>query len=164
MSVQPPPGQEFPRAGLWRRLGALLYDAFLVVSIWMLLGYAALFLFGPEAVPVAADGRVRTDPRMDALLFALMAGSAFGFHCLSWLRGGQTLGMAAWRIRVESREGGPPGAGQALVRFAAAWPAFLLLGLGYLWLYLDPRGDAVHDRLSGTRVVLLPKSRRTRAG
>lgn len=156
MSVQPPSGQELPRAGLWRRLAALLYDALLVAAIWMLLGYAALLAFGPGAVAVA-DGRVRTDPRMDAVLFALMAGSAFGFHCLCWLRGGQTLGMAAWRIRVESREGGPPALWQALVRFAAAWPAFLLLGLGYLWLYLDARGDAAHDRLSGTRVVLLPK-------
>jgi hypothetical protein len=35
-----------------------------------------------------------------------------------------------------------------------------MLGLGYLWLYLDANGYAIHDKLSNSKVVLLPKSSR----
>ncbi|SVC33493.1 uncharacterized protein METZ01_LOCUS286347, partial [marine metagenome] len=28
-----------PRAGLWRRIAALLYDGFLIAAIWVLLGF-----------------------------------------------------------------------------------------------------------------------------
>ncbi|MBL4821809.1 MAG: RDD family protein, partial [Gammaproteobacteria bacterium] len=46
---------------------------------------------------------------------------------------------------------------QGVLRIILAWPAFFLLGLGYLWILLDKNGDAVHDKLTKTRVVLLPK-------
>ena len=39
---------DFPVAGLWRRLAALLYDGFLVAAIWMVLGYLIQFAFGTE--------------------------------------------------------------------------------------------------------------------
>ena len=145
-----------PTAGLIRRLAALLYDAFLVLAIWMALGFAAQLIAGVETNQVI-DGRVQTNPAFGLLLFALMCASAAAFYVWFWTRGGQTLGMLAWRIRVQSREGGPVSVRQSLLRFLCAWPSFFLLGLGYLWLYFDPNGDAAHDRLSGTRVVTLPR-------
>ena len=44
-----------------------------------------------------------------------------------------------------------------LLRLLLAWPSFFLFGAGYLWVLVDRDHTAVHDRLSGTRVVLLPK-------
>jgi uncharacterized RDD family membrane protein YckC len=35
--------------------------------------------------------------------------------------------------------------------------SWLPLGLGFLWMLVDSQGRAWHDRLSGTRVVELPK-------
>ena len=148
-----------PTAGLIRRLAALLYDAFLVLAIWMALGFAAQLIAGVETNQVI-DGRVQTNPAFGLLLFALMCASAAAFYVWFWTRGGQTLGMLAWRIRVQSRDGGPVSVRQSLLRFLCAWPSFFLLGLGYLWLYFDPNGDAAHDRLSGTRVVALPSPQR----
>ena len=148
-----------PPAGLIRRLAALLYDAFLVLAIWMTLGFAAQLIAGVETNQVI-DGRVETSPVFGLLLFALMCASAAAFYVWFWTRGGQTLGMLAWRIRAQSRDGGPMTVRQALLRFLCAWPSFFLFGLGYLWLYFDPQGDAAHDRLSRTRVVRLPRRQR----
>ncbi|MXX06596.1 MAG: RDD family protein [Gammaproteobacteria bacterium] len=151
--------ESLPTAGLIRRLAALLYDAFLVLAIWIGLGFAAQLIAGAGTNQVI-DGRVETDPLFGLLLFALMCASAAAFYVWFWTRGGQTLGMVAWRIRAQSRDGGPMTVRQALLRFLCAWPAFFLFGLGYLWLYFDPEGDAAHDRLSRTRVVLLPRRQR----
>ena len=52
---------DFPVAGLWRRLVALLYDGFLVAAIWMVLGYLIQFAFGTDTNQLV-DGRVVTDP------------------------------------------------------------------------------------------------------
>ncbi|MBL6817311.1 MAG: RDD family protein, partial [Pseudomonadales bacterium] len=57
-----------PAAGLWRRLAAMLYDGFLVVAIWMVLGYFIQFVFGTETNQVV-NGRVETDPIQDTVLF-----------------------------------------------------------------------------------------------
>ena len=149
---------ELPAAGLIRRLAALLYDAFLVLAIWMALGFAVQIIAGVETNQVI-DGRVQTDPVFGLLLFALMCASAAAFYVWFWTRGGQTLGMLAWRIKAQSRDGSLINLKQALVRLLCAWPAFFLFGLGYLWMFFDPNGDAAHDRLSGTRVILLPRER-----
>jgi uncharacterized RDD family membrane protein YckC len=42
-------------------------------------------------------------------------------------------------------------------RLAAAALSWLALGLGWLWILVDPQRRAWHDRLSGTRVVLVGK-------
>lgn len=148
-----------PSAGLWRRLAALLYDAFLVFSIWMVLGFALQFLVGPNTNHLV-DGRVQTDPVLSVILFVAMVCSAAGFYIWFWMRTGQTLGMIAWRIKAVSRSGSLMTLQQGVLRWVLAWPAFFLFGIGYLWRYIDPNGDALHDIYSGTRVVLLPKGSR----
>ncbi|MSR10426.1 MAG: RDD family protein [Gammaproteobacteria bacterium] len=144
-----------PRAGLLRRLAALLYDAFLVASIWMLLGFLLQLIVGPDT-SVLVDGRVQTDPLLSNILFVLMLGSCSGFYLWFWTHSGQTLGMLAWRIKLVNNTGQLITVQQGIVRLLAAWPAFFLLGLGYLWLYVDPLGDAVHDKFSKTRVIIVP--------
>lgn len=148
-----------PRAGLWRRMAALLYDMFLVAAIWMSLGFVLQLLFGPETSQLV-EGEVQTDPVVSLVMFIMMVASAATFYIGFWRKTGQTLGMIAWRIRVLSRDNRPPGIRQGLCRFFLAWPAFWLFGLGYLWKYVDPQGDAAHERLSGTKTVLLPKHAR----
>ncbi|MEQ8409879.1 MAG: RDD family protein [Gammaproteobacteria bacterium] len=146
-----------PSARLLRRLAALLYDGFLVVAIWFVIGYFMQLLFGPDANQLV-DGQVQTDPVMGTILFALMVASAFGFYAWFWMKSGQTLGMIAWRLRLETPAGQLVGLDRAALRWLLAWPSFALFGVGFFWLYIDPNGDTMHDRFSRTRVVLLPKS------
>ncbi|PCJ22902.1 MAG: hypothetical protein COA96_13160 [SAR86 cluster bacterium] len=148
-----------PHAGIIRRLAALLYDGFLVTAVWMLIGFV-LQLFTGAGTSTLVDGVVHTDPIMDAILFPLMVASSGGFYILFWTHSGQTLGMIAWNIKVESNDGGLISITQGVIRFLAAWPAFFMFGLGYLWIYIDSNGDAAHDKISNSKVVVLPKSHR----
>ena len=145
-----------PSAGLFRRLAALLYDGFLVVAIWMLVVFILQLIVGTESNRLE-DGVVQTDPVLDWILFVAMLTSAALFYMWFWCRSGQTLGMLAWRLRVQDYQGELLTPGRAILRLVLAWPSFFLLGLGYLWVLVDRNHDAVHDRLSKTRVVLLPK-------
>lgn len=155
----PEPDVQRPSAGLLRRLAALLYDAFLVFSIWMILGFLLQFIVGPDTSQLV-DGRVQTNPVLDVIVFIGEVGSAATFYIWFWMRTGQTLGMIAWRIKAISVDGGLMNFRQGVLRWVLAWPAFFSFGVGYLWLYIDRNGDALHDRFSGTRVILLPKGAR----
>ena len=76
------------------------------------------------------DGVVQTDPVLDWILFAAMLASAAAFYIWFWCRSGQTLGMLAWRLRVQDYQGQLLTPGRAILRLALAWPSFFLFGLG----------------------------------
>lgn len=153
---------DLPRAGLLRRLAALLYDMFLVAAMWILLGFAIQFIFGffADNTSELVDGQVQTHPVLLMINFAMMVGSVTYFYIWFWGRTGQTLGMIAWRIRALTLDNKPIPPRQGLTRFVLAWPSFWLLGLGYLWLYVDKQHDTVHEKFSETKTVLLPKHAR----
>lgn len=150
--------QEVPvTSGLLRRLGALLYDAFLVLALWWAWASAMQLIFGTDTNQLV-DNRVQIDPVLGAIRFSGMVLGAATFYIWFWMRTGQTLGMIAWRIKAVNVDGGLMSLRQGVLRFLLAWPAFFCLGIGYLWLYIDSNGDALHDKFSGTRVIVLPKS------
>jgi uncharacterized RDD family membrane protein YckC len=153
---------QLPRAGLLRRLAALLYDMFLVASIWLCLGYVILFAFGlfADNTSTLVDGEIITHPVLSLLQLIMMVGTMTFFYVWFWCRTGQTLGMIAWRIRALQHDNQPITPKQGLIRFVLAWPAFWAFGLGYLWMYVNPQRDAIHEKLSGTKTVLLPKHAR----
>jgi uncharacterized RDD family membrane protein YckC len=81
------------------------------------------------------------------------------YFITSWLRGGQTLGMRAWRLKVERQTGEPLDALTGIVRFCAGLLSILSGGLGLFWLWVDRDELTWHDRLAGTRVVVLTRPR-----
>lgn len=82
------------------------------------------------------------------------------FFGVFWTRRGQTLGMASWRLRIEREDGGALTWGDTVRRLAAAVLSWLPFGLGYLWILIDPQRRAWHDRLSGTRILVMPRAPR----
>jgi uncharacterized RDD family membrane protein YckC len=139
-----------PPAGLARRLGAIFYDSLLLVAVLMLTTALLLPLNGGRAITVDEDG-------FYAYVYqGLLVAVAFAYFAVSWTRGGQTLGMLAWRIRVERADGTRLRLRHALARFAAAVPSLLPAGLGLFWVLVDRDRLAWHDRWSATRVVLMP--------
>ena len=151
-----------PRAGLLRRLAALLYDMFLVGGIWVTCGFILLMLYGlvGDNTSEVVDGAIQTSPVLSFIQLVMMVTTVTAFYLWFWRRTGQTLGMIAWRIRVINTDNQPVTLRQGLIRFYLAWPAFWLAGLGYLWMYIDKQGDAIHEKLSDTKTVLLPKHTR----
>ena len=131
-------------AGLRRRLASLVYEALLLFAVFFLAGAVYKALFGD---PVDVRGRV-----FHELFLLLVAGV---YLMAQWLRGGQTLPMKTWRLRLESADGGPILPGQALLRYVCAVASCFLLGLGFLWALVDRDRQFLHDRMAGTRVVQL---------
>lgn len=138
-------------AGLLRRLAAILYDSLLLSALW--LAVATVFL-------AASDGRLAMPDRPLWLLYAFRATLllvAFLFFGWFWTRGGQTLGMRAWRLKVVTDQGRSLTWLLALRRFSAAALSWAALGAGFWWAIFDREKRAWHDRLSGTHLVVLPK-------
>ena len=139
------------RAGLLRRLGAMLYDALLLIGVLMVATALFLPLTGGEAVDAARN------PVLEWVYRAALLALITGFFGVFWTRRGQTLGMASWRLRVEREDGTLLDWGDTLRRLAWAVVSLLPLGLGFLWILFDPGRRAWHDRLSRTRVVVVPR-------
>ena len=139
---------ETAASGHARRLGAIIYDAFLLCAVLFFAG--ALFI-------ALAGGDAMASPIMKILLQFYLLGVCFAFYGWFWVHGGQTLGLRAWRLRVVRHDRAPITWRHAALRFASAILSWAALGLGFLWIYIDPQCRAWHDRLSGTRVVLEPR-------
>lgn len=77
----------------------------------------------------------------------------FTYFAYQWALGGKTVGMAFVGIRVVSADGSPAQGREAVLRTLALPLSFLLLGLGFLGILINPDRHALHDRLAGTAVV-----------
>ena len=70
-----------------------------------------------------------------------------------WTRGGQTLPMKTWHIRLVRHDGTAVGTARAIHRFVLALLGAAALGLGFLWALFDRDRQFLHDRLSGTALI-----------
>jgi uncharacterized RDD family membrane protein YckC len=83
--------QVYESAYLARRLAAMLYDALLLLAIWIV---TCLIWFPLNGAAVSGP-----------LLTAVLTIETLIFYAYSWRRKGETLGMRAWRIRVVNAAG-----------------------------------------------------------
>jgi uncharacterized RDD family membrane protein YckC len=114
----------------------MLYEALLVFAVAFFAAWVFFFASGGRD---ATRGWLRAELQ----LFILVVLAAYFLWC--WLRGGQTLAMRAWRIRLVDVT-----PGKAVLRFLVA---LLLLPLSILWALADRERQFLHDRLAGTRLI-----------
>jgi uncharacterized RDD family membrane protein YckC len=80
-----------------------------------------------------------------------------------WAWRGATPGKMLCSLKiVRSDNGGSPGLGQWIGRYAAYFVSTLPMGLGFFWAGWNPEKRAWHDLLAGTRVVRTDTSPRAR--
>ena len=137
--------QTYRPAGLLVRLLAMFYDSLLLFS--------ALLIATALALMVTKGTLSYHNPFFRTFLFLV----CFSFYAWFWLHGGQTLGMRAGRLRLQRPGGQPVTIWQALLRFLAAIPSLAFAGLGLFWMLVDRDKMAVHDRISESVIVRLPK-------
>ena len=132
-----------PRApALARRLASALYDLLLVAALVLI----ATFPF------LAFVGDATYGWRRHALQawVILVVGAYFVWF---WTRGGQTLPMKTWHIRLVRSDGAPVNTARAIHRYAIALLGFFAVGLGFAWALVDRDRQFLHDRLAGTALI-----------
>jgi len=135
-------------ASFLRRLGAMIYDGLLILAILMLVTLVIVIVRGKES------------EAGDPLIQALTVVFSYVFLVGYWSRFGRTLGMQAWRLRIEDVDGRRPGIGPCTLRYFCAVLSWLPAGAGFLWQLVDRDCLSWHDRLSKTRLRYYPKSGR----
>lgn len=136
-------------AGLLRRIAAAAYDGLLIIALFVIPTAGVMALRGGEPVPPGS-----------ILFQALLIATAGLFFIGFWTHGGQTLGMRAWRLRIEDDAGNPVTIGRGTIRFIVAIPAIGLFGLGILWLLIDPKHQTLPDRIAGTHVLTVAQKKK----
>ena len=114
----------------------MVYEAVLLFAVGFFAAWLFFFVSGGKD---ATSGGLRHALQ----LFIFMVFAAYFLWC--WLRGGQTLAMKAWHIRVVEIT-----PAKALVRLLLAT---LLFPVSIAWALFDRDRQFLHDRLSGTRLV-----------
>lgn len=149
-ALSPQSPQPATLASLWLRLLAAAYDLLPLLGLWFLATVCALLLTGGGLDVQAHVGH-------KVLLQIVVLAFSAVYFVLSWLRGGQTIGMKPWRLRVVRADGAPLRLQHALLRFAVAVLSLLPLGAGYWWILFDRERRAWHDLAAGTLVVRMDK-------
>lgn len=164
-------------APISKRLLAIFYDSFLLVAVLFLATAVMLLITGGYQFQAG-------NPLMTVYLL-LVSYVFFGWF---WTHGGQTLGMRAWKLRIQQPAGEAITWRQVTVRFVTALPAWIVLFIGIaltadiplhtypwldqlsrlpegliliagvVWLVIDQWPDGWRDKLSGTRIIKLNKS------
>lgn len=146
-----------PTALIGWRLLALLYDLWPVLALWMVAGTA--FAVGYTLAGHDPHQNIAPFSPLQILLWLVCWLLAGAYAVISWHRGGQTLGMRPWRLRVVGVDGKPTSYRALGLRYAVGSASLLLAGLGFWWAWFDRDRLTWHDRVSGTRMLREPKSK-----
>jgi len=146
---------DFPRASFTRRLGALGYDFLVGAAV-----YAVAHFIGFIVVAVLANLNPTfcddsADIQQCLITSNVYSGYLIAVVCLFfiwfWTHGGQTLGMRAWRLKIQRMDGSSITTLQAIIRLCTGF-----FGLGNIWLWSkESEGMSLQDRMSGSEMVLL---------
>ena len=128
--------------GFFRLLAIIVYDSAIVVSLWMLATMLAMLAgFGGRTA--------MKDPLFTVYLITIW----YFYLATCWHKGGMTVGMRAWRVRIEDENGNRPGWRKSMIRFLASLLSASAAGIGFLWVLGDSHNRSWHDILSRTRLV-----------
>lgn len=150
-------------------MAALPYEGLLLLALVLI---AAFPIAGFKGITLYGAPHLLTQ-----IYFFIVIGAYFTWF---WRSGGQTLAMKTWRFRVVSATGRPLTGLRAFGRYLAAllffgtaciglvllffparisplismW-AFLPMVATILWAKFDPDHQYLHDRMAGTRLILV---------
>lgn len=130
-------------ASLRLRIAAMIYEAVLLFGVVFVVGFALLAVLG-WTYPLP-DGRRWT---LQGVLFVVIG----GYFVWCWSRGGQTLALKTWRLRLVGPDRAPPSLARAAARYLLAWHLFVP---GLLVVLLWPMPGAVAGAVLLASFVLM---------
>ena len=128
--------------GLLRRLAIMLYDALVILAL-LIIAAALAMVVGFDSATALKD--------WGYTMYLLTVWFLYLAWC--WRKGGMTVGMRAWRVRIQNEGGDLPGWGQCLVRFVTSFLSAAIAGAGFIWSLFEDRKRCWHDILSRTRLL-----------
>ena len=164
-----------PPASALKRGLAITYDGLISIAVLLVITWIYTMLAGQltgwdKYEQMAEAGQIHGSPGLTFTLFLVL----YLFFAYFWTRGGQTLGMQVWRVRIQNLDGVSVSWSQALRRYVtAAAVVFLALLAGYylgtisllfsipaiVALFLPINGLSLTDRLSDSVVVEVEKKK-----
>ena len=177
--LSPTDYQQMPPGRIWRRIAALAYDTLLIMALSLAyFGIVTLIAYQLQSSPSEVDYGVMYSEAWKLILFAGWILVVMLFFGLFWTRNGQTLGMQAWKLRVQKPNG-------ELISWRQTALRFVIVGLGVAmflaasslesailtWLSygvfianyaacLIAQKASLTDLVSSTRIVEVPKDQR----
>jgi uncharacterized RDD family membrane protein YckC len=147
----------------------MVYEAILLFGVAFAAGYAVL---------ASMQWSYPLSPAQRAVVQAVLFVAIGLYFVVCWTRGGQTLALKAWHLRVVDASGRPPRVARAFWRYVLAWHLWLPgIAIAALLRLQVPQALAVitasfaallvpalfdrdrrllHDRWTGTRVIRVP--------
>ena len=123
----------------WKHFAAFLYDIFPVLGIFLLTSLAVLLFRNGEELE-----------RYNPWFIALLVSELFLYYIYSWKKGGQTLGMRAWKFKISPNNPNQSTLtwAQASIRMLVGVISTLLGGAGLFWKLFSTENKSWMDLVS----------------
>ena len=151
--------EQFPRAGFRRRFGSWVYDVLIAIAVYMTAGAVGFGIFALFVnfgiIPNQGEEHVISVLQNSVIYTAINELWKFAwvsyFFIFFWAKSGQTIGMKAWRLKLQNQDGSLISKKTGLKRLLPT-----ILGLGNLWVIFDRKNKlSLQDRVTDTEVVVL---------
>ena len=141
--------EKTPYVGPFLRIIASVYDCFLLVGVWMLVGSIGLLINN-----LGFSSIYDVEKFNPVLGLILVIASGWAFFAFFWMKNGQTLGMQVWKFKIVNTDlnQNQITLKQTLLRYLVNCGMLALLGLPLFLIYADPKKLAINDILSKTRL------------
>jgi uncharacterized RDD family membrane protein YckC len=126
------------KVSLLRLFGAILYDFLLVFSL--------VFSLGILGVAFKLE--------QELVFWVITLPASYFYFVYSWVKTGQTLGMKSWRIKIQNAT-----YKTASIRFFASIFSWIMFGFGYFYVLFNKNNLSLHDKISNTFLIYLPKNK-----
>ena len=139
-------------ASLARLFAAIFYDLIILIfGLFMVVGFAVLpvhkYFTGLDSIGAN-----------EVFFPFFLVSTAFLYYALSWIFGGQTIGMKAWRLLLVSDNPNQTiSVKQVVLRFITAILSAAAFFLGFFYSIIQPNKRTLHDLVSGTHIRYYPK-------
>lgn len=149
----------------WRRFACMMYEGVLLFGVIFVAGY----LFDTLT---QSNNALKLRHSRQLILFLIIG----IYFLISWYKGGQTLPMRTWNIRLTDKNGTSLRVSRMLLRYILLWPLPLITTAIialishsthlpainiliifapftiFIWTWFDPQGQFLHDRILGTEL------------
>ncbi|MCK5876365.1 MAG: RDD family protein [Candidatus Marithrix sp.] len=126
--------------GILRYFAVIFYDSLLLFSV--------LFLATAIAYPI-------TGGQVNIMFQIYLVIVSFFYFSWSWARGGQTLGMMAWRVKLVANDNQTVSLQRCLLRFLVSIISWLIFGIGFFWAFFNRQHYTWHDLVSDSHLIVL---------